>query len=98
MILPSTQTSSGGLKTRHFEAIIRELSVCLRINNECGSRLGGVSLEFTGELNDEGFSVTECVGGSMELGEEESGLRYQVCYTYWVRGGLLTICTPQVIL
>ena len=44
-----------------------------------GSRLGVVSLEFTGELNDEGFSVTECLGGSMELSEEQLGLRYQVC-------------------
>ncbi|EEB96570.1 hypothetical protein MPER_04276, partial [Moniliophthora perniciosa FA553] len=33
--------------------------------------------EFTGELNDEGFSVTECLGGSMELSEDELGLRYQ---------------------
>jgi 3-deoxy-7-phosphoheptulonate synthase len=37
-----------------------------------------VSLEFTGELNDEGFSVTECIGGSMELDEKQLGLRYQV--------------------
>lgn len=43
-----------------------------------GTSLGGVSLEFTGELNDEGFSVTECLGGSMELTEDELGLRYQV--------------------
>lgn len=43
------------------------------------SRLGGVSLEFVGELNDEGFSIAECVGGSMELREEELGLRHQVC-------------------
>jgi hypothetical protein len=35
-------------------------------------------MEFTGELNEEGFSVTECLGGSMELGEEQLGLRYQV--------------------
>lgn len=49
----------------------------MRIHAENGSRLGGVSLEFTGEMNDEGFSVTECVGGSMELSEEELGLRYQ---------------------
>ena len=34
-------------------------------------------MEFTGEFNDEGFSVTECLGGSMELTEEELGLRYQ---------------------
>ena len=37
-----------------------------------------MSLEFTGELNEEGYSVTECLGGSMELAEEELGLRYQV--------------------
>lgn len=36
-------------------------------------------MEFTGELNEEGFSVTECLGGSMELSEGELGLRYQVC-------------------
>ena len=35
-------------------------------------------MEFTGELNDEGFSVTECIGGSMELDEGQLGLRYQV--------------------
>ena len=45
------------------------------------SRLGGVSLEFTGEFNEEGYSVTECLGGSMELSEEELGLRYQVRIT-----------------
>ena len=38
----------------------------------------GVSLEVTDELNEEGFSVTECVGGSMELDEGELGLSYQV--------------------
>ncbi|KIM36919.1 hypothetical protein M413DRAFT_77655 [Hebeloma cylindrosporum] len=74
----NTQTSANtGLKTRHFNNIISELTASLRIHTECGSRLGGVSLEFTGELNEEGYSVTECLGGSMELSEEELGLRYQ---------------------
>ncbi|PPQ99811.1 hypothetical protein CVT24_009638 [Panaeolus cyanescens] len=73
----NTQTSANGLKTRDFNNIISELTACLRIHTECDSRLGGVSLEFTGELNDEGFSVTECLGGSMELKEDELGLRYQ---------------------
>ncbi|CAK5270565.1 unnamed protein product, partial [Mycena citricolor] len=73
----NTLTSSTGLKTRNFGTIIAELTSALRIHAESGSRLGGVSLEFTGELNDEGFSVTECVGGSMELSEDELGLRYQ---------------------
>lgn len=79
MVIISTLTSSTGLKTRHFGTIIDELTACLRIHASCNSRLGGVSLEFTGELNDEGFSVTECLGGSMELSEEQLGLRYQVC-------------------
>lgn len=73
----NTLTSSTGLKTRHFSTIVSEVTSCLRIHTECGSRLGGISLEFTGELNEEGFSVTECLGGSMELSEEQLGLRYQ---------------------
>jgi len=73
----NTLVSSSGLKTRHFGTIISELTSCLRIHGECSSRLGGVSLEFTGEFNEEGYSVTECLGGSMELSEEQLGLRYQ---------------------
>ena len=73
----STLTSSQGLKTRNFGTIISEITSCLRIHTECNSNLNGVSLEFTGEITDEGFSVTECVGGSMELSEEQLGLRYQ---------------------
>lgn len=73
----NTLTSSSGLKTRNFGTIISELTSCIRIHSANNSRLGGVSLEFTGELNDEGFSVTECLGGSMELSEEQLGLRYQ---------------------
>jgi 3-deoxy-7-phosphoheptulonate synthase len=80
--LYSTLTSSSGLKTRNFGTIISELTACLRIHAACNSRLGGVSLEFTGELNEEGFSVTECVGGSMELSEEQLELRYQVRSLY----------------
>ena len=74
----STLTSTSGLKTRNFGTIISELTSCLRIHTECHSRLGGVSLEFTGELNDDGFSVTECLGGSMRLSEDQLPLRYQV--------------------
>ena len=73
----STHTSSQGLKTRNFGTIISEITSCLRIHTECNSNLNGVSLEFTGEITDDGFSVTECIGGSMELSEEQLGLRYQ---------------------
>lgn len=73
----STLTSASGLKTRHFGTIISELTACIRTHASAGSRLNGVSLEFTGELTEDGFSVTECVGGSMGLSEEQLGLRYQ---------------------
>jgi 3-deoxy-7-phosphoheptulonate synthase len=78
------------LKTRHFGTIISELTSCLRIHSECGSRLGGVSLEFTGELNEAGYSVTECLGGSMELSEEQLGLRYQVVFCMVIPRGLFS--------
>lgn len=74
----STHTSSTGLKTRDFGIIMEEIISCIRLHSENRSHLGGVSLEFTGELNEDGFSVTECLGGSMELTEEQLGLRYQV--------------------
>src|SRR6266550_1071324 len=73
----STLTSSTGVKTRNFGTIISELTSCFSIHAANNSTLNGISLEFTGELNDEGFSVTECLGGSMELAEEQLGLRYQ---------------------
>lgn len=73
----NTHTATNGLKTRDFAAIIEEITACLRIHTSLNSRMGGVSLEFTGELNEEGFSVTECVGGSMKMSEEELGLRYE---------------------
>ncbi|KAG8763990.1 hypothetical protein FRC11_007040 [Ceratobasidium sp. 423] len=82
----NTLASSTGHKTRHFSTIISEITSCIQIHSSHSppSRLGGISLEFTGELNEEGYSVTECLGGSMELGESELSLRYQ------------TFCDPRL--
>ncbi|KAG9085819.1 hypothetical protein FRC07_013278 [Ceratobasidium sp. 392] len=82
----NTLTSSTGHKTRHFSTIISEITSCIKIHasHSPPSRMGGVSLEFTGELNEEGYSVTECLGGSMELKESELSLRYQ------------TFCDPRL--
>jgi 3-deoxy-7-phosphoheptulonate synthase len=74
----NTLTSTTGLKTRNFSTIVSELTSCLRIHAENNSKLNGVSLEFTGELSEDGFSVTECLGGTMGLSEDELSLRYQV--------------------
>jgi len=73
----NTLTSSTGLKTRNFGTIINELTACIQVHQTHNSRLNGVSLEFTGEFDEDGYSVTECLGGSMELKEDELRLRYQ---------------------
>ncbi|GAA6026846.1 hypothetical protein JCM8097_005903 [Rhodosporidiobolus ruineniae] len=66
-----------GVKTRHMHDIVSELLASLRIHKQLGSRLGGVHLELTGDVNEDGFSVTECLGGSMRLEEEHLGLRFE---------------------
>jgi 3-deoxy-7-phosphoheptulonate synthase len=57
----NTETSTGGLKTRRFENILKELDVAFRIHAEMGSTLGGVHIELTGD------DVTECTGGARGL-------------------------------
>ena len=47
-----------------------EVSSALRIHKEQGSFLGGVHLELTGE------AVTECVGGSEGLTEDDLNINY----------------------
>jgi 3-deoxy-7-phosphoheptulonate synthase len=49
----------------------------MAIHSEKGTILGGVHLELTGEVNEDGFSVTECTGGSMELADEALSTNYQ---------------------
>ncbi|BGP22964.1 hypothetical protein JCM10295v2_001855 [Rhodotorula toruloides] len=75
----NTKTSSAypGVKTRHMHDIVYEISASLRIHSELGSRLGGVHLELTGDITEDGLSVTECLGGSMRLEEEQLGLRFE---------------------
>lgn len=45
------------LKTRHFADIIQEITRSMEIHREMGTILGGVHLELTGEINDDGYSV-----------------------------------------
>ena len=54
----NTETTTGGLKTRRFENILKELDLAFRIHADMGSYLGGVHIELTGE------DVTECTGGA----------------------------------
>ena len=61
----NTESTSGGVKTRRFDKIRQELEQAFDIHQSCGTRLGGVHLELTGE------NVTECLGGARALDESD---------------------------
>jgi len=61
----NTETTTGGLKTRRFENILKELDLAFRIHADMGSLLGGVHIELTGE------DVTECTGGARGLTDQD---------------------------
>lgn len=63
--------TQNGIKTRDFNSILSELTDTEKVHSECGSILGGVHFELTGE------NVTECLGGGMGLAEEHLTENYQ---------------------
>jgi 3-deoxy-7-phosphoheptulonate synthase len=67
----NTETTTGGLKTRRFENILKELELAFRIHAELGSYLGGVHVELTGE------DVTECTGGARGLTDQDLQRAYR---------------------
>ena len=67
----NTQTAGNGLKTRAFADILSEIEQSFAIHADCGSRLGGVHLELTGE------DVTECIGGARALNEDDLRRAYR---------------------
>lgn len=66
----NTCSTQSGIKTRHFSSILSEVSSALWVHREQGSFLGGVHLELTGD------AVTECVGGSEGLTDDDLSLNY----------------------
>jgi 3-deoxy-7-phosphoheptulonate synthase len=66
----NTRSSPTGVKTRQFENIMRELSCTHHIHEKSGTYLGGVHLELTAD------AVTECVGGSENLTDDDLLLNY----------------------
>jgi 3-deoxy-7-phosphoheptulonate synthase len=63
--------TASGIKTRSFDEIMAELVAFFSTCREHGAWPGGVHLEFTGE------DVTECIGGSAAVLEEELTARYE---------------------
>src|SRR3712207_408303 len=68
----------SGTKTRSFDAIMAEIEGFFAACWREGAWPGGVHLEFTGD------DVTECIGGSDGMQEEQLDLRY------------MTLCDPRL--
>ncbi len=67
----NTVTTGGGLKTRDFDAIMREILQFFAVHAAQGSYAGGIHLEMTGE------HVTECTGGAYGLSQQDLGACYR---------------------
>jgi 3-deoxy-7-phosphoheptulonate synthase len=70
--------TASGRKTRRFDDILGEIEGFFEAHRQEGTWPGGVHLEFTGE------DVTECIGGSEQVGEDQLDLRYE------------TLCDPRL--
>jgi len=62
--------SSNGYKTRPVDAILTEMKEFFQVHKAEGTFGGGVHLEMTGK------NVTECVGGSFHVTEDDLSSRY----------------------
>jgi 3-deoxy-7-phosphoheptulonate synthase len=67
----NTEVVAGGRKTRRFDRILSELEASFGVHEACGTRLGGVHFELTGE------HVTECIGGARGLSEVDLDRAYR---------------------
>lgn len=71
-------TTASGHKTRRFDVVMQEIEGFFAAHWQEGTWPGGVHLEFTGE------DVTECLGGSEAVLEEQLDARY------------MTLCDPRL--
>ncbi|MCW5746447.1 MAG: 3-deoxy-7-phosphoheptulonate synthase class II [Alphaproteobacteria bacterium] len=67
----NTVKAANGMKTRHFDAILREVREFFAAHRAEGTHPGGVHFELTGQ------EVTECVGGAVDITVEGLTARYE---------------------
>jgi 3-deoxy-7-phosphoheptulonate synthase len=67
----NTTEAPGGRKTRHVEDILAEVTGFFEVHRALGTHPGGIHIEFTGD------DVTECLGGSHDLTEDDLTDRYE---------------------
>ena len=66
----NTIKSASGYKTRPFDAVLREVREFFSVHKAEGTIPGGVHFEMTGQ------DVTECIGGSADVTDENLSDRY----------------------
>ncbi len=74
----NTFVSENGFKTRNFEQVMSEVAGFFKVHRKLGTWPGGLHVELTGE------DVTECLGGSLTISEEDLDTAYN------------TICDPRL--
>ena len=67
----NTREVASGHKTRLFDDIVDEVTGFFDIHREIGSHPGGIHIELTGD------DVTECLGGTVRITEENLPHRYE---------------------
>jgi 3-deoxy-7-phosphoheptulonate synthase len=66
----NTQVAPSGIKTRDFDDILREVEATFDVHEGCGTYLGGVHFELTGD------DVTECIGGAAGITVDDLDKNY----------------------
>lgn len=66
----NTQKAAGGLKTRPFDRVLKEVRQVFACHRAEGTYAGGIHLELTGQ------NVTECLGGAVAITEDSLSSRY----------------------
>ena len=74
----NTFEAANGYKTRSFTDVAEEVNGFFDVHEQLGTWPGGLHVELTGD------DVTECVGGVMNLGENDLASRYE------------TVCDPRL--
>jgi 3-deoxy-7-phosphoheptulonate synthase len=67
----NTFEAPTGHKTRRFRDVLEEVHGFFDVHRALGTHPGGIHIEFTGD------NVTECVGGSHEIAEDDLHQRYE---------------------
>jgi 3-deoxy-7-phosphoheptulonate synthase len=67
----NTMESSTGLKTRHFDDVVAEVTQFFEVHRGLGTTPGGIHVELTGE------DVTECLGGADRILDADLSGRYE---------------------